>query len=1320
MDERDVLLEIRKADAGFEVRLRRGNDLGEEPTFEPLALPAALWQQAGALRPDDARGDLQAQREHGVALLGALPAGVATRLAGLVVPRLAPGEIRRVVLQLPDGIPHSEPDPADLAWECMLRSPCAVQRLHDAEATDLAAREPLLVPPLRVLLVLTGLEDPAHRIVREAQRLVTDLCDALGNQKASVDLRVAASELYVVTDADGRPRLTGGGKPTVPAPVVQDVYRDVASFRRLLQNGRLDRDASGKPASAPPHVVVLFGHSNAKGAMQATALRLGLFEDDARTEIVVADGDVRDSLAARGELALVVAIPCSSGGIARRLLSVAPHVVGMQGLTEPVDRSAPLGRLLCELALGRRNRVHDAVEAARAAAIQPRRFQIQHVSSQRNSAVFVARHERALDEYHRELSERHGRIRPRHGAGLRVGLLDIHVAIQFQVVGSAPGVVEFEALLRPQRGLWMLGGGPGTGKTTTLLSFALQARPKSLLLSVQMHNWLEESSGIDNRFESIVDSLERHIGIRELAQALHIREQARKRLGRLASTWKLCTFLVACRESAREDEFGDGWRSVDVCELSHGQQVELVERGFRIAREERGTGAALDARTLLAEIAECNGTLASNPLLLTILASRALFQRDAPAPRSQLDVLVEMIGDLLAHRYDDALPYTPELPVVPVRKLLASIAWTMTEAGTLVADTTALTAAIQGDEDAKELVRATGTDEWGLLDRMRITGLLLRRKGEARWHFAHRYLQDALTAEYRWQSTLSASRDPVPVVRMHLAARAQSASLKMWTQPAPLVSSRIERRDEVLNDLAERLIAQGSKRTALSVLSHAGDWRRSTQLRALVLGRSAVTSEVGEGERLLGSLRADGALDAETYGILAGIKKRRFVDGVIRRRGDADAESLRQARELYAEGFAHPDCGSSYYLGVNALATTVWEQHWTGTTHDVEALLRRVRAALAAVPEDRRDHWYLATLAEVEPLNGELDVARGRCREAVAASPRKLLHHATMRRQARVNLVALGKCRGEFGGAFDIGRVAAFTGHLIDRPGRFPERFPARFERTVAARLRKLLDPRDVRLAFSQAADGGDLLFIEGLLARGGQPRVILPFPPADFVRASVLPEWRARFHGVPDDARVRVEVLGPLPADEGGQSDAYRRCNERLTAAPYAEAHDLVDDPLLVCVWGRSSGKVGGTGEMVAKWTQDDCTIDVIEPSIDRGGIAVEGGTAVEWESRTGYIVGRGNSWTGRVVRSRRAGRRPRRSTSGFRARRCHGSSARSPSSLPRRDAGMPAKRCSGCRRSIGQSHSGPGRTSGWSWGACSSAPSSDCSVSGRGSPFP
>lgn len=172
-------------------------------------------------------------------------------------------------------------------------------------------------------------------------------------------------------------------------------------------------------------------------------------------------------------------------------------------------------------------------------------------------------------------------------------------------------------------------------------------------------------------------------------------------------------------------------------------------------------------------------------------------------------------------------------------------------------------------------------------------------------------------------------------------------------------------------------------------------------------------------------------------------------------------------------------------------------------------------------------------------------------------------------------------------------QVWLFSGHMVDAPGRTPPRFPADKVGLAARAIGEALDaqgagPRD--LAFSQAAAGGDLLFLEACRQRGVRCQVLLPFGEAEFIAGSILTSvdgtaWRARYEavraGLQDPPRVMAEVLGPLP--EG--ANPYVRCNAWLLASALACGPEKLT---FLALWNGGGGDgPGGTAHMHAEVTR-------------------------------------------------------------------------------------------------------------------------------------
>jgi hypothetical protein len=165
--------------------------------------------------------------------------------------------------------------------------------------------------------------------------------------------------------------------------------------------------------------------------------------------------------------------------------------------------------------------------------------------------------------------------------------------------------------------------------------------------------------------------------------------------------------------------------------------------------------------------------------------------------------------------------------------------------------------------------------------------------------------------------------------------------------------------------------------------------------------------------------------------------------------------------------------------------------------------------------------------------------------------------------------------------------VLLFSGHMIDAPGRTPPRLPADKEGAAAARLAQALDAAGAGegdLALSQAAAGGDLLFVEACQARGVRCQVLLPFDEPTFIAESLLPSvngeaWRERWFAakarLADAPRVMPVELGPLPRGV----NPYERCNLWLLYSALAWGADRLR---FFCLWNGSGGDgPGGTRHM-------------------------------------------------------------------------------------------------------------------------------------------
>ena len=164
------------------------------------------------------------------------------------------------------------------------------------------------------------------------------------------------------------------------------------------------------------------------------------------------------------------------------------------------------------------------------------------------------------------------------------------------------------------------------------------------------------------------------------------------------------------------------------------------------------------------------------------------------------------------------------------------------------------------------------------------------------------------------------------------------------------------------------------------------------------------------------------------------------------------------------------------------------------------------------------------------------------------------------------------------------GKVALFSGHMIDAPGRENSRFPPGKEGVAAEAIAAALADIEVGagdLCICGGACGGDLLFAEAALARAARLEIYLPFDEAKFLEKSVDfadKDWRTRFFAAKARAALHVapRELGPIAQGQ----DPYERNNLWMLREAMRFGPQKVD---FVCLWnGQGGDGPGGTKHMM------------------------------------------------------------------------------------------------------------------------------------------
>jgi class 3 adenylate cyclase len=381
-----------------------------------------------------------------------------------------------------------------------------------------------------------------------------------------------------------------------------------------------------------------------------------------------------------------------------------------------------------------------------------------------------------------------------------------------------------------------------------------------------------------------------------------------------------------------------------------------------------------------------------------------------------------------------------------------------------------------------------------------------------------------------------------------------------------------ERRGELLTafDLAEQGLAEHPddlwlKHRAVLALARAGATGEAEQ-RFLRYGLLAFAEQEEDIAALAARISKDLALDAP-------------FDG---RR----AQALR-ARDRYRA--IHARTGG-YYPAVNAATLSL-------VAGEPEAAREFARAALDAARGSEEGSYYAAaTSAEAHLLLGEEPAAVVALERAAAIHGDDYASLATTRRQLRL-VCALTGSDAEILRILAGPGVAHFCGHRIAAPG-VAGRFPAEAENEVVAQIHAELTRDTPRYAYGSLASGADILWAEGLLARGAEVHVVLPFARKAFIDSSVAssgPGWVERFH------RCLSAAFSVIYATENAfvPDDAlYRHGSELAMGLALLRARYLDADVRQLAVWdGAADLGEAGTARDIATWRATGSGVSVIAP---------------------------------------------------------------------------------------------------------------------------
>lgn len=365
---------------------------------------------------------------------------------------------------------------------------------------------------------------------------------------------------------------------------------------------------------------------------------------------------------------------------------------------------------------------------------------------------------------------------------------------------------------------------------------------------------------------------------------------------------------------------------------------------------------------------------------------------------------------------------------------------------------------------------------------------------------------------------------------------------------------------------AEALISIGSSQSALALLENVRTAFpvaiRPRQLVGLALARSRNWKEA---KAVIGELYELGERDPETVGIYA----RTWMDAY---EATGDRLMLRRSRDLYAEGFSI--MRGEFYLGINAASKSIF-------LDEIDAGIRLAREVEQLVGTESKpgNYWQSATVAEVQLIQRNFDLAATRYEQAVAMAPGRADDHRSSCKQARLLLRHLNANPEQ------VARVLGVFRREVDLEDAV----------SVVAAIRSLGRPRVLTFTgFSSSGYENESVVREAIVAE------LRAFAPADtLICAGATPEG--------------IGIVYPLALARGFRTAGIVSTQARLARVSFSTECEIVfvvDDS----TWGgkQADGRLSPTSQAM---------VDASEVMIGIGGGAIAR-DELEEARRRGKIV--------------------------------------------------------------------------------------------------
>lgn len=280
--------------------------------------------------------------------------------------------------------------------------------------------------------------------------------------------------------------------------------------------------------------------------------------------------------------------------------------------------------------------------------------------------------------------------------------------------------------------------------------------------------------------------------------------------------------------------------------------------------------------------------------------------------------------------------------------------------------------------------------------------------------------------------------------------------------------------------------------------------------------------------------------------------------------------------------------------------------------------------------KEKNTYWSIVTMGEASIILGGIEEASGKSDEAkkyykqseeyynqgveyynqgveVEIEKRNWKDLNSSKKQLKLLSKIIPEAKNVLEECFPAPKVVVFAGHMIDKEGRKPKRFPPEIEKQVKQKIREIIEEWRYVEGFASAACGSDILFLEVLREMGKDINVVLPYNKDVFCNDSVAvadEKWEVRYYKIINDLIKKEKpgkpgklYIASNKKDDGSVS--YENANMLLLGFATLRAREIGAEIKTLAVWdGKPGDGPGGTSSIVGRWEDIGIEPEIINPT--------------------------------------------------------------------------------------------------------------------------